>query len=104
MRILNTNFWSRQRAMGWRHFVFVVGVFQVALPTIFLGLVVSWWWANHTGLIDQLPGLKQRFVLAGVLGILVGVPIFGILWGVLTWKVNEWLYRRYTAGDRSSGA
>lgn len=61
-------------------------------------LLFSWWWSYHSGLIDQMPGLRQRLLLCSVVGVFAVVPLLGVLWGVVTWRVNEWLYRRYTGG------
>src|SRR4029453_13644256 len=60
MRVLNTKFWAKQRSKGWRHFVFVTGIFQVALPAVTLWLLFVWWWAHRAGLIEQV-NFRQRF-------------------------------------------
>lgn len=102
MRVLSVKSWAKIRSKGWRRFVFITGMFQVALPTVALGLLFSWWWSYHSGLILQMPGLRQRLLIGSIVGVLVVVPVLGVLWGVVGWCVNEWLYRRYTAGKGAS--
>ena len=97
MRLLNTSRWAQQRAKGFRHFVFVTGIFGVGLPVVVLVVLIDWITFSRDPLLSGYPGFQRSIGLLSLLLIVVGAPVFGVVWGFLTWKANEWLFRRYTA-------
>jgi hypothetical protein len=99
MRMLSMKAWAKKRSRGWRHFVLITGILEVALPTMVLGLLFAWWWSYHSGLIDQMPGLRQRLLFGSLVGVFLAAPILGVVWGAVVWSFNEWLYGRYIAGS-----
>jgi hypothetical protein len=85
--------------------VFVTGVFRVGLPVVALVVVTNWlMFSTADPYIRSLPGLRLKMGWLSVALLLVAAPVFGVVWGVLTWKANEWLYRRYMAQELGGGA
>ena len=103
MRLLNTQRWEAQRAQGFRRFVLVTGIFRVALPVVALVVAGDWLIFSRDPYLASLPGLRLKLAGVSALLFLVATPVFGVVWGVLTWKANEWLYHRYT-GRAAAGA
>ena len=103
MRLLNTAKWAEQRAKGFRHFVFITGVFRVGIPVVGMVVLADWWLFSRDAFLSALPGLQRHIAWLSIGLLTLAGPVFGIIWGVLTWKTNEWLYRRYASSPTARG-
>jgi hypothetical protein len=73
--------WERIRAKGQWHYILMRGVFGCVLYAL-LFFVVDYFIFHHT------PKLSDVVVK------IIGLPIFGVVWGLIGWKLNEHQYRK----------
>jgi hypothetical protein len=95
MKLLNVTRWEKQRSKGVRHFVLVTGILCFGLPITALFAVLEYWRFQSSGLFSLIPTFRGEFLRISALIVLLGGPLLGMVWASLTWKLNEWLYRRY---------
>ncbi len=84
--------WPAIRARGMRHFVLVRGL--AVWGGLIFGLMLVTTWVKFG---PQHP----RFVL--MVGVAAGLSaVGGVVWGVLTWTINERIFRTLDANRRSA--
>jgi len=104
MKFLSIKRWEKRRSKGFRHFVFVTGIFSFGLPLTLFGVAAEWWNPQHGGVFDRAPAFRSEFWRISLWFVLLGGPIVGMLWGFLTWKASEWLHRRSSNPDTGRAA
>jgi hypothetical protein len=91
VKLLNVERWTRVRAKGLRRFVLVQGILGVGLPSALFMLAVLWIFARLHLFGAGIPGPVRWDRLLVLL--LAEAVVGGLIWGLGTWYLSEWLYR-----------
>ena len=100
MNLFKADSWERTRNRGRKRFV--IRLVAIYVAAAFLLSVFSYWRMTASGLFDLLPGFRAEAIWLSIVLILVGAPLFGWIWALLTWQLMEAMYRRLRG--RTAGA
>jgi hypothetical protein len=74
MKSLNAKRWEKRRSRGFKHFVFVTGIFSFGLPLTLFMVAIEWWNFQHTGVFERAPAFHSEFGKISLWLVLVGGP------------------------------